>query len=86
MLYRWRRAWKAEAIPVGDDFVIYLLVQHGPFGIFFDVLVILAGIDQAFGTVGTVFRRILAGIELRRPGVFEDLHIIDGIAAARHRP
>ena len=46
----------------------------------------LAGIDQSFRTVWTLFRRILRWVEPSTPSVAQDVDVFNRIAPARHRP
>src|SRR6516162_7892405 len=64
-----RRAWEPELGPARRHLIVNLLAQRGALGKYWQMAVLLAGIDKCLRAVGPLLRRVLCRIEPGAPRV-----------------
>src|SRR5207249_700116 len=79
-------AGEAELSPACRDILVHGPTDLRPLRELLDVAVLHAGVDQRLGAVGPLVGRVLRRVEPGRPGVAQDVDILDGVAARGHRP
>src|SRR4051812_44216440 len=84
--HRRRLAGQPQLLPAAGDAVVDVLAQRRALAGDGQVAVLPAGVDQRLGAVGALLGRVLGRVEPGAPGVAQDVDVLDGIAAAAHRP